>query len=82
MLKYTLVAAFVVVAMPAFAAEDLVVECDENTMMRLDKIIEGTADAAKKEVAMKEIDMAKESMKNNKFDQCIVHMRSAYDSTK
>jgi hypothetical protein len=82
MLKFTLAAAFVLVAMPALAAENLVVKCDDNTMMRLDKIIEGTSDAAKKEVAIKEVNMAKESMKNSRFDECMVHMRSAYDSTK
>ena len=82
MLKFTLAAAFLVVAMPALAAEDLVVECDENTMTRLDKIVADVTDAAKKEVAMKQLDSAKESMKMNRMDECIVRMRQAYDSTK
>lgn len=82
MVKFVLAAAFVALAMPVLAAENLVAKCDENTMMRLDKMVNDTTDPAKKDVAMKELDLAKDSMNNGKLNACVDHMRSAYDSAK
>ena len=79
MLKITLAAAVLAgaFAMPAMA-EDMMMKCDDATMMKMDKDIEGMKDVAMKDMAMKEMTMAKDSMKMNKMDDCMMHMDKAH----
>ena len=81
MLKLTIAA---VVLAGAFAipatAEDMMAKCDEASMMKLDKDVEGMKDMAMKDKAMKEVTMAKDSMKMNKMDDCMMHMENAHKS--
>jgi hypothetical protein len=80
MLKITLAAAVLAgaLAMPAMA-EDMM-KCDEATMMKMDKDVDGMKDMAMKDKAMKEMTMAKDSMKMNKMDDCMMHMENAHKS--
>jgi len=81
MLKITLAAAVLAgaLAMPAMA-EAMMMKCDEATMMKMDKDIDGMKDMAMKDKAMKEMTMAKDSMKMNKADDCMMHMDKAHKS--
>lgn len=81
MLKITLAAAVLVgvFAMPA-AAEDMMSKCDDASMMKLEKDVDGMKDMAMKDKAMKEVTMAKDSMKMNKMDDCMMHMDNAHKS--
>lgn len=79
MLKSTLAAAllgFVMIA-PAYAQDMM---CDDASMMKMKTDMDAMTDPAmkeKKEMAMKEMDMAKESMAANKMDDCKMHMENA-----
>ena len=81
MLKITFAAAVIagMSAMPALA-EDMMMKCDEATMMKMDKDVDGMTDMAMKEKAMKEVAMAKEAMKMNKTDDCAMHLDNAHKS--
>jgi hypothetical protein len=81
MQKITLAAAVLAgaFAMPAMA-EAMTMKCDEATIMKMDKDVDGMADMAMKEKAMKEMTMAKDAMKMNKTDDCIMHMDNAHKS--
>lgn len=70
-----------VVAQPAFA-EDAMMKCDEASMMKVEKDIEMTSDAMKKDAAMKEMDMAKEAMKMKENDKCAMHLDGAMKAAK
>lgn len=81
MLKSIAVAAAFAIAFvqPAFA-QDTMVKCDDASMMKIQAEIDAMTDASmkeKKEMAMKEIDMAKEAMKANKADDCKMHLEGA-----
>lgn len=80
MLKLALATALLVnaLALPALA-EDMM-KCDEASLMKMDKDIDGMTDMAMKEKAMKEVMMAKDSMKMNKMDDCVMHMDNAHKS--
>lgn len=81
MLKITLAAVVLAgaFAMPAMA-EDMMMKCDEATMMKMDKDVDGMKDMGMKDKAMKEMMMAKDSMKMNKMDDCVMHMGKAHKS--
>jgi hypothetical protein len=86
MLKSALVAAALAVAFiqPAFA-QDTMMKCDDASMMKLQTEMDAMTDPAmkeKKEMAMKEMDMAKEAMKANKTDDCMMHMEGAMKEMK
>lgn len=81
MLKPILVAAALAIAFiqPAFA-QDTMVKCDDASIMKVQTKVDAITDAAmkeKKEMAMKELDMAKETMKANKTDECVMHVENA-----
>lgn len=81
MLKPILVAAALAIAFiqPAFA-QDTMVKCDDASIMKVQTQVDAITDAAmkeKKEMAMKELDMAKETMKANKTDECVKHVENA-----
>lgn len=81
MLKLTLAASLIVgaFAVPAMA-DDMMMKCDEASIMKMDKGVEGIKDIAMKEKAMGEMTMAKDSMKMNKMDDCMMHMENAQKS--
>ena len=62
---------------PAYA-QDMI--CDEPTLTQMKAKVDATTDAAKKEAAMKEYDMAMEAMKTNKMDECKTHMSATEKS--
>ncbi len=65
--------------MPAQAAE--MAMCDEATMMKADEMIKATTDKGKMEMAMKEMDMAKMAMKDNKAEDCSMHLTKVMEET-
>ena len=64
---------------PATAAE--MATCDDATMMKADEMIKATTDKGKMEMAMKEMDMAKMAMKDNKADDCSMHLTKVMEET-
>jgi hypothetical protein len=80
MLKFTLTAAFLAAVFAAPAMADDMMKCDDASMMKMDKQVEGVKDMAMKDKAMKEMAMAKDSMKMNKMDDCKMHMDNAMKS--
>ena len=86
MFRSTLVAAAFAIAFiqPAFA-QDVMMKCDDASMMKMQTEMDAMTDPAmkeKKEMAMKEMDMAKEAMKANKMDDCKMHMEGAMKEMK
>ena len=86
MLKSTLVAtAFAIVFIQPAFAQDTMVKCDDASMMKTQTEMDAMTDPAmkeKKEMAMKEMDMAKEAMKANKTDDCVMHLEGAMKAMK
>jgi len=77
MLKLSLAAALIAVAMPAMA-DDMMMKCDDATVMKMDKDVDGMSDMAMKDMAMKEMTMAKDAMKMGDMDMCKTHMEKAH----
>ncbi|MDW5318474.1 hypothetical protein [Rhizobium sp. PL01] len=82
--KLTLAAAALasVFAAPVFA-EDAMMKCDDASMMKMQSEMDAMTDPAmkdKKEMASKEMMMAKDSMTANKMDDCKMHMDNAMKS--
>lgn len=75
MFRTVLVAAMVAsFAMPVFAME--MMKCDDASMMKAEehaKMMKGDSMT----MAMKEVDMAKSSMKDGKTDECSKHLDNA-----
>jgi hypothetical protein len=85
MLKLTIAAALIAGAFisPATAASTMMMSkshCTHASMMKMDKKIDGMQDAAMKDKAMKEMMMAKDSMKMKKMSDCRMHMDNAMKS--
>jgi hypothetical protein len=80
MLKLTLTAIILAGAFAVPAMADDMMKCDDASMMKMDKQIDGVKDMAMKDKAMKEGMMAKDSMKMNKMDDCKMHMDNAMKS--
>ena len=81
-MKMQFIAAAVLMALasvPAQAAE--MAKCDEATMMKADEAIKATTDKGKMEMAMKEMDMAKMAMKDNKAEDCSMHLTKVMEET-
>ena len=66
----------------AFAAGGM--KCDDASMMQMQADMDANTMATKdqKDMAMKEMMMAKDSMKSNKLDDCSMHMGKAMDAMK
>ncbi|EJJ28622.1 hypothetical protein [Rhizobium sp. CF142] len=86
MLKGT-VAAIVLAAasaLPVFAQDAMMsAKCDKASMMKMEANMDAMKDPAmktKKEMASKEMMMAKDSMKANKMEECKMHMEKAMKS--
>ena len=77
-------AAFILVAIqPVLAMDEM--KCDQSSMMKIDSEIGAMKDSnmkAEKDMAMKHMDMAKESMKANKMEDCKMHMDQAMKAMK
>jgi hypothetical protein len=86
MLKYTIAAIALAAAsaLPAFAQDAMMsAKCDEASMMKMQADMDAMKDPAmkeKKEMASKEMMMAKDSMKANKMEDCKTHMEKAMKS--
>ena len=79
MLKSLVAAGAICMALTATArADDM--KCDDASMMKMDEMMKADTDPAMKDkvdMAMKEMDMAKTAMKDNKTDDCMMHMQNA-----
>lgn len=85
MFKITVAAAILAsaVALPAYAEDAMMMKCDDASMMKAQTAMDGMTDPMmkdKKEMASKEMMMAKDSMKANKMDDCKMHMDNAMKS--
>ena len=86
MLKLTAVAVVLAstFALPAFADDAMMAtKCDDASMMKMQTSMDKMTDPMmkdKKEMASKEMMMAKDSMKANKMDDCKMHMDNAMKS--
>lgn len=70
-------------AMPVYAEDAMMMKCDDASMMKMQKQVDGMKDPmmkAKKEMASQEMMMAKDSMKAKKMDDCKMHMDNAMKS--
>ena len=80
MLKSLIAAGFVCIALatPVFAGE--MAKCDDASMMKIDEMMKADTDPKMKDavdMAMKETEMAKMAMKDNKMDDCSMHLTNA-----
>ncbi len=84
MFKTTLAAAAfaILTIQPVFAEDAMMMKCDEASMMKLQTEMDAVKDESMKMMAMKEMDMAKESMKADKMDDCTMHMDGAMKAMK
>ena len=86
MIKSTLlVAAFAIAIIQPVFAQDAMMKCDDDSMMKMQTEMDAMKDPAmkeQKEMAMKEMDMAKEAMKANKADDCMMYMENAAKEMK
>ncbi len=76
MLKFTIATCFVFAALtvvPARAAGTMM--CDEAGMAKMNTGVMGMTDTNKKDMAMKEMTMAKESMMKKDDKDCMMHMQ-------
>jgi hypothetical protein len=86
MLKCTLAAIVLAAAsaLPALAQDAMMpAKCDDASMMKMQSDMDGMTDPAmkeKKEMASKEMMMAKDSMKAKKMEDCKTHMDNAMKS--
>lgn len=85
MFKSAFVAAAFAVAFiqPVFAQNNMkagnatMMKCDDASMMKMQSHMDAMTDPAKKDMAMKEMQMAKDAMKAKKMDDCAMHMDGA-----
>ena len=89
MFKITFASAILALSLvqPVFAEDamksEAMMKCDDASMMKLQTDMDAmTGDAMKKDAAMKEMDMAKDAMKANKADDCVMHMDMAMKAMK
>jgi hypothetical protein len=69
----------------SFASAEDKMACDDATIMKLEEGAKAMTDPAMKEsmeMAMKEVDMAKMAMKENKAEDCMKHMDAAMKATE
>ncbi len=80
MTKLLFSAALVVVFLTAPANAAMHMKCDDASMMKMQTDMDAMSDPAmkvNKDMAMKQMEMAKTAMKNNKMDDCSMHMGMA-----
>ncbi len=81
MIKTLAASALLVFALtaPSFA-DEMKMECNDASMMKLDAAMKADTDPAMKddvEMAMKEVDMAKKAMTDHKMEDCSMHLGEA-----
>ncbi len=74
MLKSTVAVGFVFAILACVPARAADMMCDEAGMSKMQTGVMGMTDASKKEMAMKEMSMAKESMDKKDDKGCMMHM--------
>lgn len=80
MLKSTISAAILVIALSVPSYADDMAKCDDASMMAMHSEMDAMTDPAMKEhkeMAMKEMEMAQTSMNDGKMDDCAVHLDAA-----
>ena len=77
MTKFLMTAALAGFALSAPAFADEMMKCDDASMMKMQGMMDAMAAGDHKDMAMKEMDMAKMSMKDGKMDDCSTHMGEA-----
>ena len=80
MMKSLIVATIAGFALIAPAHADEMMKCDDASMMKMQNEMDAMTDPAMKEhkeMAMKEMDMAKMAMKDGKMEDCTMHMGEA-----
>lgn len=80
MFKTLLTAAACTLALTAAAKADEMKACDDATMKMIMTETEASTDAAAKEMAMKELEMAKMAMTENKTEECSMHLGMAAEA--
>jgi hypothetical protein len=76
-------AVLVAISVPAFADE--MAKCNDDNLMKTEMMLKEMTDPAMKEkieMGMKELDMAKMTMKDGKEKDCMMHLDSAMKATK
>jgi hypothetical protein len=84
MTKTLLTVAALLVSVSFASAEDKMA-CDDAGIMKLEEMAMGMKEPAQKEameMAMKEVEMAKMSMKEKKAEDCMMHMDAAMKATE
>ena len=74
MLKSTLAIGVILTTFAILPARAANMMCDEPSMMKMQTGVSAMGDASKKEMAMKEMGMAKESMEKKDEKGCMMHM--------
>jgi hypothetical protein len=70
-----------VLAVPALAQTDeMMMKCDDAEMSAMNTKIEAMPDGESKTMAMKQMDMAKDSMSKQDMKECAMHMNDAMGS--
>jgi hypothetical protein len=85
MFKVAAAVAFAIAFIDPVLAQDTMMKCDDASMMKIQSEMDAMTDSsmmAQKEMAKKEMDMAKDSMKANKTEDCVMHMDKAMKAMK
>ncbi len=80
MTKLSIIAALAVLSLTASANAAMHMKCDDASIMMMQTNMEAMNDPAmqaNKDMAMKQMDMAKTAMKENKLGECSMHMGMA-----
>ena len=75
MLKSTIAFGLLFASLAIVPARAETMECTDASMMKMQTSMGKMADATKKEMAMKEMGMAKESMAKKDDKDCMMHMQ-------
>ncbi len=80
MLRRILTAGVLGLGLTNYASAQEMMKCDDESMMKMQTEMDAMTDPAmaqQKDMAMKEMAMAKEAMAANKTDECTMHMENA-----
>jgi hypothetical protein len=80
MLRRILIAGVLGLGLTTYASAQEMMKCDDASMMKMQTEMDAMTDptmAQQKDMAMKEMEMAKEAMAANKTDECTMHMENA-----
>ena len=82
MLKTTLtvVSLGLLLGFGAHAQTPMTMTCSDGDMTKMQTQMNGMPAGAKKDMAMKEMGMAKDMMTQKKMDDCMMHMKKAQES--